>query len=72
MNNKNIGTYTKKEINFLKKNYPIHGSKFCQNELNRGVISIQNKVRVLGIKKNKNASSLIPIFWQCNCRHSYT
>lgn len=43
--------YTLKEIEFLKENYPLKGSKFCTEKLNRSTYSIQTKARKLGIKR---------------------
>lgn len=57
-----MNKYNKKEINFLIKNYPIYGYKFCQDKLNRSKHSVQKKVRMLGIKRNANSKYEINTF----------
>lgn len=42
--------YTTKEIEFLTENYPIHGAKYCAENLNRSVPSIVNKANRLNLK----------------------
>lgn len=47
------GEWTDEDIDFLKKNYPSKGRKFCANELNRNESSVQKKINSLGLKKKK-------------------
>jgi hypothetical protein len=42
--------WSKKEIDFLKENYPIHGALFCSEKLNRSIYCIHQKVNRLNIK----------------------
>jgi len=46
----NIETYTRysqEENEFLIKNYPLHGCKFCADKLNRSILSIRGRVQKL-------------------------
>ena len=45
--------WTKKEIDFLKENYPDRGSNYCSSELRRSKNIIISKCFLLGIKFNK-------------------
>jgi len=47
------GEWTDEEIEFLKKNYPTKGRKYCSTHLNRNESSVQKKINSLGIKKRK-------------------
>lgn len=42
--------WSKEEIEFLIKNYPVHGAKLCCPELNRSIDSVKQKARFLGLK----------------------
>lgn len=43
--------YTVKEIDFLKKNYPLYGSKYCANILKRKESAIYAKANKIGLKR---------------------
>jgi intein/homing endonuclease len=45
--------WTEDEIYFLKENYQIKGVEYCSKELNRGLNSIRNKVRILKLNLSK-------------------
>jgi hypothetical protein len=47
------GEWTEDEEEFLRKNYPTKGRKFCANNLNRNESSVQKKINSLGLKKKK-------------------
>jgi len=50
-----VDPWTNEELEFLKNNYYLKGSKFCCNELNRGIRSVISKANILGLKtKYKN------------------
>lgn len=42
--------YSKEDIDFIKENYPKHGSKLCSEKLNRTIGSIQQQAKINGIK----------------------
>lgn len=44
--------YTDEEIEFIKENYPIYGSKYCADALNRSVNAINKKIKKLGLSIN--------------------
>jgi len=44
--------YTKEEIDWLKKNYPIYGSIYCAEKLNLSIRQIRSKIERLKLKKN--------------------
>jgi hypothetical protein len=46
--------WNKEAIEFLKKNYPTEGIKFCAKHLNKTEKAVAKKACDLGIKKNKN------------------
>jgi 5-methylcytosine-specific restriction endonuclease McrA len=51
---KNTGNeWTIEEINFLKENYPLKGSKFCSEFLKRNKDGIETKARRLGVKSTR-------------------
>lgn len=45
--------YTKEEEQFLIENYPIYGAKYCSIKLNRGMGTVGNKARKLGLKAGR-------------------
>ena len=45
-----IKTWTQKEVEFLKKNYPNKGKMWCANNLNRTEGSIREKANTLGLR----------------------
>lgn len=47
------GEWTDEDIEFLKKNYPTKGRKFCSTHLNRNESSVQKKINALDLKKKK-------------------
>lgn len=51
-----LGPWTDEEIKFLKKNYPKHGRKYCVEQLNRTVHSVQSKVNSLKLRKKKKSN----------------
>jgi hypothetical protein len=47
------GEWTDEDVEFLKKNYPTKGRKYCSTQLNRIESSVQKKINALGLKKKK-------------------
>lgn len=47
------GAWSDEDVEFLRKNYPTKGRKFCANNLNRNESSVQKKINALGLKKKK-------------------
>jgi hypothetical protein len=47
------GEWTDEDVEFLKKNYPTKGRKYCSTQLNRNESSVQKKINALGLKKKK-------------------
>lgn len=47
------GVWSDKEVEFLTKEYPKNGRRYCASKLNRNEISVQKKVTSLGLKKKK-------------------
>lgn len=47
------GEWTGEDVEFLKKNYPTKGRKYCSTQLNRNESSVQKKINALGLKKKK-------------------
>lgn len=47
------GSWTDEDEEFLRKNYPSKGRKYCANYLNRNESSVQKKINALGLKKKK-------------------
>ena len=45
-----MGKWTQSEVRFLKENYPLYGTDYCAEALNRGVF---------GIKLKKGGMSLV-------------
>lgn len=45
--------YTKQEIDFIKRNYPKYGSKYCSKQLHRSTFCIAQKATRLGIVLTK-------------------
>lgn len=52
--------FTKKDISFIKSNYPHKGAKFCSDQLGRTENSIRYKASKLGIKSNKRPPNAQP------------
>lgn len=46
----NKNCWTKEEMEFLKTNYPLHGTKFCSDNLNRTKRAISSAASKLGLK----------------------
>ncbi|MEK6830214.1 MAG: hypothetical protein AABY15_08925 [Nanoarchaeota archaeon] len=47
------GEWSDEDIEFLKKNYPTKGRKYCSTHLNRNESSVQKKINALDLKKKK-------------------
>jgi len=43
------GKFSMKEIDFLSEYYPKHGIKWCCDHLDRTILSIEKKVKKLGL-----------------------
>lgn len=44
--------YSKKELSFIKENYPKYGSKYCAKKLNRSENAINKKIKKMGLNIN--------------------
>jgi len=47
------GAWSDEDEEFLRKNYPTEGRKYCATHLNRNESSVQKKINSLGLKKKK-------------------
>lgn len=51
MNQKDVNKWTESETEFLKKNYPGKGCRYCADKLNRTVESVKSRITILKLKR---------------------
>lgn len=61
--------YSNEELEFIKKNYPIYGSKYCANKLNRSENAINKKIKKLGLTINWKHTYLNECGYVINCEN---
>lgn len=59
--------YSDYEIAFIKENYPIHGSKYCAEKLNRSVNAINKKIKKMGLSINHKYTYINGNGYLVNC-----
>jgi uncharacterized CHY-type Zn-finger protein len=50
-----MSRWTKKDVDFLKDNYSIHGSHYCSQQLNKTIEAVRNKANRLNLKRDGNS-----------------